>query len=58
MHGRVLRGGTGDLSLSLPCITRPLQLRTVTHRLVGPTSLSIHYAPLHVGHSPTRVFYF
>jgi hypothetical protein len=45
------------LSLRLPCITRPLWLRTVTHRLVGPTGLYMHCASLPVGLStdPVRV---
>jgi hypothetical protein len=67
MHERVLRGGPADLSLRLPCITKPLLLRTVTHRPVGPIDLSIHRTPLLIGHSPTssldeigsaKVFYF
>jgi hypothetical protein len=67
MHERVLKGGPGDLSLRLSCITRPLRLRTVIHRPVRPTGLYIHCAPLLVGYSPTssfdgfgraRVFYF
>jgi hypothetical protein len=64
---RVLRDGPDNLSLSLFCITRPLQLHMVTYRHVGPTSLYIHCAPLSVGYSlaylfdefgRTRVFYF
>jgi hypothetical protein len=67
MHEKVLRDGPDNLSLRLSCITRPLWLRTVTHRHVGPTGLYIHCAPLSVGYSPTssfigfgraRVFYF
>jgi hypothetical protein len=53
----VLIGGPDNLSLRLSCLTRPLLLRTVTHRLVGPTGLYIHYAPLPVGYSLTSSFY-
>jgi hypothetical protein len=53
MHGKVLRGGPDNLSLRLSCITRPLRLRMVTHKPVGPTGLYIHCAPLPVGYSPT-----
>jgi hypothetical protein len=64
---RVLRDGPNNLSPRLSCITRLLRLCTVTHRLVGPTSLYIHCAPLFVGYSltlsfdgfgHTKVFYF
>jgi hypothetical protein len=64
---RVLRGGPDNLGLSLSCITRPLRLRTVNHRPVGPTGLYIHCTPLPIGYSSTssfdgfgraRVFYF
>jgi hypothetical protein len=53
---RVLIDGPGELSLRLPCITRPLWLRTVTYRPVGPTGLYIHCAPLLVGYPPTSSF--
>jgi hypothetical protein len=48
MHGKVPRGGQGDLSLRLPCITR----------LTGyiPLGLYIHCAPLLVGYPPTPSF--
>jgi hypothetical protein len=36
------------LSLRLPCITRLLWLRTVTHRPVGPIGLYMHFASLSV----------
>jgi hypothetical protein len=52
----VLRGGPGDLSPRLPYITRPMWLRRVTNRPVGPLGLSIYYAPLSVDHSPTSSF--
>jgi hypothetical protein len=63
----MLRDGPDNLSLKLSYITRPLRLRMVTHRSVGPTDLYIHCTPLSVGYSPTssfdgfdrvRVFYF
>jgi hypothetical protein len=64
---RVLRDGSGDRSLRLPYITRPMWLRAMTNRLMGPLGLCIHCAHFPVGHSPTssfdgfggaRVFYF
>jgi hypothetical protein len=42
----VLRGGPGNSQSELPCITRPLWLRTVIHRPVGPTSLYMYCASL------------
>jgi hypothetical protein len=44
----VLRGGPGDLSLRLPCITKPTGYI--------PLSLYIHCAPLLVGYPPTPSF--
>jgi hypothetical protein len=38
----VLRGGPGNSQSELPCITRPLWLRAVTHRPVGPTDLYMY----------------
>jgi hypothetical protein len=52
----VLSGEPDNFSLRLSCITRPLWLRTVTHRPVGPTGLYIHCAPLYVDYSPTSSF--
>jgi hypothetical protein len=37
----MLRGGPGNSQSELPCITRPLWLRTVTHRPVGPIGLML-----------------
>jgi hypothetical protein len=65
----VLRGGLGlgNLGPSLSCITRPMWLRTMSHRPVGLISLYIHCASLPVGYPSTssfdgfdraRVFYF
>jgi hypothetical protein len=48
MHEKVLRDGPGDLSLMLPCITRP-----TGYILLG---LYIHRAPLLVGYPPTLSF--
>jgi hypothetical protein len=45
----VLRGGPDNSQSELPCITRPLWLRTVTHRPVGPTGLYMYCASLPVG---------
>jgi hypothetical protein len=53
---RVLRGGPDNLSPRLPCITRPMWLRTVSHRPVGPISLYIHCTSLFVGYPPTPSF--
>jgi hypothetical protein len=44
-----MRDGPGNSQSELPCITRPLWLRTVTHRLVGPTGLYMYYASVPVG---------
>jgi hypothetical protein len=41
---RVLRDGPGNSQSELPCITRPLWLRTVTHRPVGPIGLYMYCA--------------
>jgi hypothetical protein len=46
---RVLRDGPGNSQSELPCITRPLWLRTVTHRPVGPTGLYMYCASMPVG---------
>jgi hypothetical protein len=48
MHERVLRGGAGDLSLRLPCITRPTGY--------VPLGLYMYCAPLLVGYPPTPSF--
>jgi hypothetical protein len=48
MHGKVLKGGPGDLSLRLPCITRPTGYI--------PFGMYIHYAPLLVGYPLTPSF--
>jgi hypothetical protein len=53
---RVLRDGQSDLSRRLPYIARPMWLRTVTNRPVGPFGLCIYCAPLPIGHSPTSSF--
>jgi hypothetical protein len=53
---RVLRGRPGNPSLRLSCITRPMQLRTVSHRPMGPISLYIYCAPLYVDYPPTPSF--
>jgi hypothetical protein len=53
----VLRGGPDNSQSELPCITRPLWLRTVTHRLVGPTSLYMYCASLPVGLSTNPVIW-
>jgi hypothetical protein len=45
----VLRGGPDNSQSELHCITRPLWLRTVTHRLMGPTGLYMYYASFPVG---------
>jgi hypothetical protein len=45
----VLRDGPDNSQSELPCITRPLWLRTVTHRPVGPTGLYMYCASLPVG---------
>jgi hypothetical protein len=45
----VLRDGPGNSQSELPCITRPLWLRTVTHRPVGPTGLYMYCASVLVG---------
>jgi hypothetical protein len=65
---RVLRDGPDNSQSELPCITRPLWLRTVTHRPVGPTGLYICIAhlclsdytpiPSFGGFGYVRVFYF
>jgi hypothetical protein len=44
----VLRDGPGNIQSELPCITRPLRLRAVTHRPVGPTGLYMYCASLPV----------
>jgi hypothetical protein len=63
----VLRGKTDNPNLRLSYITRPMRLRMVSHRLVGPISLYIHCAPLSVSYSSissfdrfdsAKVFYF
>jgi hypothetical protein len=54
---RVLRGGPGNCQSELPCITRPLWLRTVTHRPVGPTGLNMYCAPLSAGLSTDPVIW-
>jgi hypothetical protein len=51
----VLRGGPGNSQSELPCITRPLWLRTVTHRPMGPTGLYMYCAFLPVGLSTDPV---
>jgi hypothetical protein len=53
----MLRDGPDNLSLMLSCITRPMRLRTVTHRPMGLIGLYIHCAPLPVGYSPTPVIW-
>ena len=53
----VLRGGPGNSQSELPCITRPLWLRTVTHRPVGPTGLYMHCASSPVGLSTDPVIW-
>jgi hypothetical protein len=54
---RVLRGGPGDSQSKLSCITRPLWLRTVTHRPMGPTGLYMYCASLPVGLSTDPVIW-
>jgi hypothetical protein len=49
----VLRGGSGSSQSELPCITRPLWLRTVTHRPVGYPPI-----PSFGRFGCVRVFYF
>jgi hypothetical protein len=51
----VLRGGPGNFQSELPCITRPLWLRTVTHRPVGPIGLYMYCASLPAGLSTDSV---
>jgi hypothetical protein len=53
----VLRGGPGNSQSELSCITRPLWLRTVTHRLVGPTDLYMYCASLPAGLSTDPVIW-
>jgi hypothetical protein len=53
----VLRGGPGNFQSELPCITRPLWLRTVTHRPVGPTGLYMYCASVSVGLSTDPVIW-
>jgi hypothetical protein len=53
----VLRGGPGNSQSELPCITRPLWLRTVTHRPVGPTGLYMYCASVPVGLSTDSVIW-
>jgi hypothetical protein len=43
-----LRDRPGNSQSELPCITRPLWLRTVTHRPVGPTGLYMYCASVPV----------
>jgi hypothetical protein len=52
---RVLRDGPDNSQSELPCITRPLWLRTVTHRPVGPIGLYMYCASLPVGLSTDPV---
>jgi hypothetical protein len=53
----VLRGRPGNSQSELPCITRPLWLRTVTHRPVGPTGLYMYCASVPVGLSTDPVIW-
>jgi hypothetical protein len=53
----MLRGGPGNSQSELPCITRPLWLRTVTHRPVGSTGLYMYCASLPVGLSTDPVIW-
>jgi hypothetical protein len=53
----VLRGGPGNSQSELPCITRPLWLRTVTHRPVGSTGLYMYCAYVPVGLSTDPVIW-
>jgi hypothetical protein len=53
----VLRGGPGNSQYELLCITKPLWLRTVTHRPVGPTGLYMYCASLSVGLSTDPVIW-
>jgi hypothetical protein len=53
----VLRGGPGNSQSELPCITRPLWLRTVTHRPMGPTGLYMYCASLPAGLSTDPVIW-
>jgi hypothetical protein len=53
----VLRGGPGNFQFELPCIIRPLWLRTVTHRPMGPTGLYMYRASLPIGLSTDPVIW-
>jgi hypothetical protein len=52
-----MRGGPGSSQSELPCITRPLWLRTVTYRPVGPTGLYMYCTSLLVGLSTDPVIW-
>jgi hypothetical protein len=51
MHGKVLRGRPGDLSLRLPCITRPTDYIPLVCIYTVHLCLSVIHRPRHLASS-------